>query len=221
LTRDILSASLSPKYDWQGLREKVQKHGLRNSLLVALMPTASSAQIRYKNESFEPFTTNLYTRNVLAGEHLIVNRYLIKDLEDIGLWNNSVANFLMSNEGSIQKLSPQLVSEDLRPRLERLKEKYKTSFELSQKLLVNMSIDRSFYVCQSQSLNIFIKNPSFKQLTSMHFYAWEKGLSTGMYYLRTAPATEAIKFTVEGELDVKRDATNIVCTDDICISCQA
>lgn len=218
LAAKILEENLSPLYDWQSLKEKVVEYGLRNSLLVALMPTASSAQIRYKNESFEPFTTNMYVRSVLSGNHLCVNRYMVKDLQKLGLWNKTIINFIIRNDGSIAELPLEIVSEEKRPFLQRIKEKCATAFDLPQKLLVDMSIDRSFYVCQSQSLNIHIKNPTFAQLTSLHFHAWKNCLSTGMYYLRTAPATEAIKFTVEGELDVKK---SVVCTDDVCVSCQA
>jgi len=218
LTATYLEKDLSPMYDWDVLRNKVKNYGLRNSLLIALMPTASSAQIRYKNESFEPFTSNIYVRTVLSGNHLLINRYMVKDLEKLGLWNKSVINFIIKNDGSISKLPIELVSEDLRPQLQRVKDKCKTAFELSQKLIVDLAIDRSYYVCQSQSLNIHIKEPSYNQLTNLHVYAWKNGLSTGMYYLRTAAATEAIKFTVEGELDVKKTQ---VCTDEVCISCQS
>lgn len=217
-SKEILNNSLSKRYNWDDLRKLVKENGMRNSLLVALMPTASSAQIRYKNESFEPFTTNMYVRSVLSGNHLIVNRYMVEDLTRLGIWNKSVVNFIIKNEGSIADLPLSLVSKELQPQLLRVKEKCKTAFELSQKLLVDMSIDRACYVCQSQSLNIHIKDPSFKQMTSLHFYGWENGLTTGMYYLRTAPATEAIKFTVEGELDVKK---TMICTDDVCVMCQA
>ena len=218
LASEILEKDLSKKYDWKSLKTKVMNNGLRNSLLVALMPTASSAQIRYKNESFEPFTTNMYVRSVLAGNHLIVNRYMVKELSELKIWNKDVVNFIIKNEGSIQKLPLELVKENLRPQLQRLKDKCLTAFELSQKILVDMSIDRSLYVCQSQSLNIHIKDPTIRQLTSLHFYAWENALSTGMYYLRTAPSTEAIKFTVEGELDVKK---SVICTEEVCVSCQS
>lgn len=218
LASKFLEDGLSPLYDWDALRAKVKKYGLRNSLLVALMPTASSAQIRYKNESFEPFTTNMYVRTVLSGNHLIVNRYMVKDLQALGLWNKSIINFIIKNEGSIQGLPEGLVPEEKLPVLQRIKEKCLTAFELSQKLMVDMSIDRAYYVCQSQSLNIHSKDPSNRQLTSLHFYAWDNALATGMYYLRTKPATEAIQFTVEGELDVKK---TVVCTDEVCISCQS
>ncbi len=218
LAAKFLEDGLSLRFNWDSLREKVKHSGLRNSLLVALMPTASSAQIRYKNESFEPFTTNMYVRSVLAGNHIIVNRYMVRELAELGLWNKSVVNFIIKNEGSIAELPLDLLDDSLRPKLQRIKDKYLTAFELPQKLLVNMAIDRAYYVCQSQSLNIHSKDPTFRQLTSLHFYAWENALTTGMYYLRTAPATEAIKFTVEGELDVKK---SVVCTDDVCVSCQS
>jgi len=216
---EILDAELSKMYDWNKLAEKIQNNGLANSLLVALMPTASTAQIRYKNESFEPFTTNMYVRSVLSGNHLIVNRYMVNDLKELKLWNKSVIDFIIKHEGSISELPLEIVDENKRPELLRLKEKYKTAFELSQKLIVDMAVDRSLYICQSQSLNIHIKNPTFKQLTSLHFYAWKNCLTTGMYYLRTAPSTEAVKFTVEGELDIKKSAT--ICTEDVCISCSS
>jgi ribonucleoside-diphosphate reductase alpha chain len=220
LAKKYLDADLSPLYDWDKLREKVKTYGLRNSLLVALMPTASSAQIRYKNESFEPFTTNMYVRSVLAGHHYIFNRYMINDLEKMGLWNKSIINFIIKNEGSIQNLPNALISAELQPQLERVKQKCLTAFELPQKLLVDLSIDRAYYVCQSQSLNIHYKNPTIKQLTSLHFYAWENALATGMYYLRTAPSTEAIQFTVDGDVKVDKEKT-VICTEDVCISCQS
>lgn len=218
LAAKFLEKDLSKNYDWDELRKKVKNFGLRNSLLIALMPTASSAQIRYKNESFEPFTTNMYVRSVLAGNHLIVNRYMVADLERLGLWNSSIVNFIIKNEGSIANLPENLVTLDRREELRRVKEKCATAFELSQRLLVDLAIDRSYYICQSQSLNIHCKDPTFKLMNNLHFHAWKNGLTTGMYYLRTAPSTEAVKFTVEGDLDVKK---TVVCTDEICISCQS
>ena len=224
-------SELSPLYDWDHLRKEIKK-GLRNSLLVALMPTASSAQIRYKTESFEPMTCNLYVRSVLSGNHLIVNRYMVKDLQDLGLWNKSIINFIMKNEGSIQTIPKELLSIEKQPILERIKQKYLTAFELKQRLLMDFSIDRSSCVCQSQSFNVFIKDPSFAQLTTLHFHGQENGLPTGMYYLRTSPAVEAVKFTLEdekmsvplqekkftleGEVDIKK---SVICTDEICLSC--
>lgn len=228
---------ISPLYDWENLRQQVKRYGIRNSLLLALMPTASSAQIRYKTESFEPMTCNLYVRSVLAGNHLCINRYMVQDLENLGLWNRSIINFIMKNEGSIQTIPEELLEDPIKQaKLKRIKRKYLTAFEIKQKTLVDLSIERSPYVCQSQSLNVFIRDPTFDNLTNLHFYGWENGLPTGMYYLRTSPATEAVKFTLddekmvvsiddtrgekkftlEGEVDIKR---SIICTDEICLSC--
>jgi ribonucleoside-diphosphate reductase alpha chain len=218
LVRADLEEHLSKNYDWEALRLKASK-GLYNSLLVALMPTASSAQIRYKTEAFEPMSSNLYVRSVLSGNHIIINRWMVNDLKKLGLWNKSIINFIIKNEGSIAELPENLVTGDRVSELKRIKEKCQTFFELSQKLIVEMSIDRAFYVCQSQSLNIYSKTPTAKQLNSLHFYAWENGLSTGMYYLRSAAATEAIKFTVSGDMDLKSAA--VVCTEDVCVSCSS
>lgn len=220
LVKEILAEKLTSEHDWESLVESVKEHGLRNSLLIALMPTASSAQIRYKNESFEPFTSNMYVRSVLSGNHLVINRYMVKEFEELGMWNNSIINFIMKNDGSIATLPLELAGGDPEKtqKLQRLKEKCQTAYELSQKLLVDMSVDRAYYVCQSQSLNIHKKDPTFKMLTALHMRAWEEGLTTGMYYLRSAPATEAIKFTVDGDLDAERTT---VCTDEVCISCQS
>lgn len=221
-TKKYIDENLSPLYDWNSLRLKVQKYGIRNSLLVALMPTASSAQIRYKNESFEPFTSNLYSRNVLAGTYIIINKYLVDDLISLDLWNDDMMTFLQLNEGSVQNLNLDNYPEHIVPKIIHLKDKYKTAYELSQKLIVDLSIDRSYYVCQSQSLNIHLKNPDHNILNKLHFYAWEKGLSTGMYYLRSKAAVQAVKYS----LDNKQNNNNhknkkFVCTDDICISCQS
>jgi len=209
-------------YKWDLLKRRIKKYGLRNSLLVALMPTASSAQIRSKTESFEPITSNMYVRTVLSGAFPIVNKYLTADLMELNMWNNTTINNIMKNEGSVQFLSTTDV--DKQGKLERLKEIYKTAFELKQKVIVDMAIDRSLYVCQSQSLNIFIKDPNFTQLTNLHFYAWENGLTTGMYYLRTSPATEAVKFTLlkeETAVDISQEKKKVVCTDDVCVMCQS
>lgn len=219
LTQQLLADNLSPMYNWQELREKVKRKGLANSLLIALMPTASSAQIRYKNESFEPFTTNMYIRSVLSGNHYVINRYMVSELEHMGLWTTSVINMIMKNEGSIQFLSEDLVADDLKPQLRRLKEKCKTAFELDQKLLVDMAATRAFSVCQSQSLNIHMKDPTRNQLYALHYNTWIQGLSTGMYYLRTAPSAQAVKFTVT-KADSNSEKKSVVCTDAICISCQ-
>lgn len=187
---------ISPKsgrWDWEALRTEVKEHGVRNSLLVAPMPTASTSQILGNNECFEPYTSNIYTRRVLSGEFIVVNKHLLKDLVDLGLWNEGMKNKLIEANGSVQNITeiPQ-----------NIKDLYKTVWEISQKTIIDMSADRGAYICQSQSLNIHIKDPNFGKLTSMHFYAWKKGLKTGMYYLRTKAAADAIKFTVEKQAEV-------------------
>lgn len=183
----------SGRWDWEGLRKLVKKHGVRNSLLIAPMPTASTSQILGNNECFEPYTSNIYTRRVLSGEFIVVNKHLLKDLVELGLWNENMKNKLIEANGSIQKIAeiPQ-----------NIKDLYKTVWEISQKTIMDMSAARGAYICQSQSLNIHIQDPNFGKLTSMHFYAWKKGLKTGMYYLRTKAATDAIKFTVEKQAHV-------------------
>lgn len=181
--------------DWDELKEKVKTHGLRNSLLVAPMPTASTSQILGFNECFEPFTSNLYSRRVLSGEYQVVNKYLIKDLMAMGIWSASLKDRIMLDNGLIQNI-------DIIP--DQIKSLYKTVWELSQKVVVQMAADRGRFVDQLQSMNIHLQNPTFKTLTSCHFYGWEQGLKTGMYYLRTQAATRAIQFTVD-EDKVKRD----------------
>lgn len=185
---DLWGVTPSNLWDWAELKQKIAKNGLRNSLLVAPMPTASTSQILGFNECFEPYTSNLYTRRVIAGEFQIVNPWLLKDLVEMGLWNDNVKNMIMSDNGSIQRI-PNIPQE--------LKNLYKTVWELSQRTIIDMAADRGAYIDQSQSLNIFIGEPNFGKLTSMHFYGWKKGLKTGMYYLRTRPAVDAIKFTVD------------------------
>lgn len=175
-------------WNWEELREKVIKHGVRNSLLLAPMPTASTSQILGNNECFEPYTSNIYTRRVLSGEFVVVNKHLLRDLVKVGLWNDTMKNKLIAANGSVQNI-PEIP--------EKLKELYKTAWEIKQKSLIDMSADRGAFICQSQSLNIFMQDPNFGKLTSMHFYAWKAGLKTGMYYLRTKAATDAVKFTVD------------------------
>jgi ribonucleoside-diphosphate reductase alpha chain len=183
----------SGRWDWEALRKQVKKHGVRNSLLLAPMPTASTSQILGNNECFEPYTSNIYTRRVLSGEFIVVNKHLLKDLVELGLWSEKMKNKLIEENGSVQNISeiPQ-----------NIKDLYKTVWEISQKTIIDMSADRGAYICQSQSLNIHLRDANFGKLTSMHFYAWKKGLKTGMYYLRTKAAADAIKFTVEKQADV-------------------
>ncbi len=178
----------SGRWDWSKLKKDVKKHGIRNSLLLAPMPTASTSQILGNNECFEPYTSNIYTRRVLSGEFVVVNKHLLKDLVELNLWNEGMKNRLIAENGSVQNIDeiPQ-----------HLKDLYKTTWEISQKAIIEMAADRGAYICQSQSLNIHMQDPNFGKLTSMHFYAWKKGLKTGMYYLRTKAATDAIKFTVD------------------------
>ncbi|QXV67133.1 ribonucleoside-diphosphate reductase subunit alpha [Mucilaginibacter achroorhodeus] len=180
----------SDRWDWENLRLDVMNHGVRNSLLVAPMPTASTSQILGNNECFEPYTSNIYTRRVLSGEFVIVNKHLLRDLVDLGLWNNTMKDRIISANGSIQDIAE--IPADI-------KELYKTVWEIKMRNIIDMAADRGAYICQSQSLNLFINSPNASKLTSMHFYAWKKGLKTGMYYLRTQAASQAVKFTVENQ----------------------
>lgn len=189
----------SGRWNWEVLREKLKKYGARNSLLIAPMPTASTSQILGNNECFEPYTSNIYTRRVLSGEFVVINKFLLKDLQKINLWNPEMKNSLIKENGSIQNI------ENIP---EELKLLYRTVWEISQKSIIDMAADRAPYICQSQSLNIHLKDPTFGKLTSMHFYAWEKGLKTGMYYLRTKAATDAIKFTVEKTTNIQSENVN-------------
>ncbi|MFN8776854.1 MAG: ribonucleoside-diphosphate reductase subunit alpha [Flavobacteriales bacterium] len=188
LQYDMWDVQPTSRWEWDVLKEEIKQYGMRNSLLLAPMPTASTAQILGNNECFEPYTSNIYTRRVLAGEYIIVNKHLLKDLVNLGLWNEDLKNKLIAANGSVQALNEVP---------ENLKALYKTSWEISQKAIIEMAADRGAFICQSQSLNVFMENPNFGKLTSMHFYAWERGLKTGMYYLRTKAATDAIKFTVD------------------------
>ena len=215
-------------YDWATLRKRIMKTGLRNSLLVAPMPTASTSQILGVNECFEPFSSNLYLRRVKAGEFIMANPHLLQDLTDRGLWTPAVRNQLMLDGGSVRNI-PEIPN--------RLKELYKTVWEIKMKDIIDMSADRGKFVDQSQSLNLFIADPTLEKLTAMHFYAWKKGLKTGMYYLRTKPAANAIQYTVEktataGSSTVSEDdalphsSSSFIlpsadAPDDICLHCQA
>ena len=185
---DMWKVKPTDRWEWDLLKEEVKKHGVRNSLLLAPMPTASTAQILGNNECFEPYTSNIYTRRVLSGEFIIVNKHLLRDLVKLGIWNDRLKNKLMASNGSVQNI-------DEIP--ENIKALYKTAWEISQKVLLDMAADRGAYIDQSQSLNIFMENANFAKLTSMHFYGWKAGLKTGMYYLRTKSATDAIKFTLD------------------------
>jgi ribonucleoside-diphosphate reductase alpha chain len=186
----IKDEELSGRWDWDKLRKDVKKHGVRNSLLVAPMPTASTSQILGNNEAFEPYTSNIYTRRVLSGEFIVVNQHLLEDLVELGLWNEDLKEEIMRANGSIQDV--EIIPQEL-------KELYKTVWELSMKDIIDMSRHRGYFIDQSQSLNLFMENANMAKLTSMHFYAWKSGLKTGMYYLRTKSAVDAIKFTLKKE----------------------
>lgn len=178
----------SGRWNWEQLKQEVKKHGVRNSLLVAPMPTASTSQILGNNECFEPYTSNIYTRRTLSGEFIIANKHLMKDLIELNLWNETMRQKLIATNGSVQPI-PEIP--------QNIKDIYKTVWEISQKAIIDMSAERGAYICQSQSLNIHLKDPNFGKLTSMHFYAWKKGLKTGMYYLRSTAAADAIQFTLD------------------------
>ena len=186
----IKDEDLSGRWDWSGLRKKVKKHGVRNSLLVAPMPTASTSQILGNNECFEPYTSNIYTRRVLSGEFIVVNKHLLEDLVQLGLWNEEMKQELMRNNGSIQNIETIPAN---------IKELYRTVWEMSMKDIIDMSRHRGYFIDQSQSLNLFMEGATMAKLTSMHFYGWKSGLKTGMYYLRTKSAVDAIKFTLDNK----------------------
>ncbi|MGC4056967.1 MAG: ribonucleoside-diphosphate reductase subunit alpha [Chitinophagaceae bacterium] len=223
----------SGRHDWESLRKEVMQYGVRNSLLVAPMPTASTSQILGNNECFEPYTSNIYTRRVLSGEFIIVNKHLLKDLVQLGLWSNTMKNKIIAANGSIQHIDEIPSS---------VKELYKTVWEIRQRTIIDMAADRGAFICQSQSLNLFVDSPTAAKLTSMHFYAWKKGLKTGMYYLRTQAATQAVQFTIEKQgghemdpvipvlpaealaavSDIEADFVAPVCTmEEGCITCSA
>jgi ribonucleoside-diphosphate reductase alpha chain len=185
---DLWGVEPSLRWDWYRLKDEVIRFGVRNSLLVAPMPTASTSQILGNNECFEPYTSNIYVRRVLSGEFVVVNKHLLKDLVELGLWSDDMKNKIIFHNGSVQAIDeiPQGV-----------KNIYKTVWEIKQRTIIDMAADRGAYICQSQSLNLFVDTPSASKLTSMHFYGWKKGLKTGMYYLRTQAATQAVQFTVE------------------------
>ncbi len=188
---DLWNVAPSERYDWAALRAEVMEHGVRNSLLLAPMPTASTSQILGNNECFEPYTSNIYNRRVLSGEFAVVNKHLLKDLGALNLWNDNMKQRIIAANGSVQNIEE--IPADL-------KEIYKTVWEIKQKTVIDMSADRGAYICQSQSLNLFVEQPNFGKLSSMHFYTWKKGLKTGMYYLRTKAAADAIKFTVDADV---------------------
>lgn len=196
---DMWNEKPSSRWDWSGLRQDIQQYGVRNSLLLAPMPTASTSQILGNNECFEPYTSNIYTRRTLSGEYIIVNRHLLKDLIDNNLWGEEMREILIASNGSVQNIDglPQ-----------ELKELYKTAYEIKQRDIIDMAADRGAFICQSQSLNLFVESPNYAKLTSMHFHAWKRGLKTGMYYLRSKAAADPIKFTLSAKYQQKFVQTN-------------
>jgi len=204
---DMWGVTPSSTYDWDKLKESITKYGLRNSLLVAPMPTASTSQILGYNECFEPLTSNIYSRSTLAGEFIVANKFLMKDLINIGLWNEQIKNNIIANKGSIQHL-------DIIP--EQIRNKYKIVWEIPMKHVIDMSADRGAYICQSQSLNLWVEEPTYNSLTSMHFYSWNKGLKTGIYYLRRKAKHQAQQFSIEPEKNTSNHMEN-----DICEMCSA
>ena len=193
---DLWDVTPSDRWEWDVLKEEIQKHGMRNSLLLAPMPTASTAQILGNNECFEPYTSNIYTRRVLSGEFIVVNKHLLRDLVKLGLWDDDMKNRLIAANGSVQNINEIP---------DNIKILYRTAWEISQRSILDMAADRGAYICQSQSLNIFMENATNSKLTSMHFHAWKIGLKTGMYYLRTKAAVDAIKFTIDKKYKVEDD----------------
>ena len=210
---DAWNVTPTDRYDWAALKQSIVENGIRNSLLVAPMPTASTSQILGYNECFEPFTSNLYSRRTLAGEFVVVNKYLMKELIALGHWNEQIKNNIIANKGSIQQLT-------VLP--EHIRNKYKIVWEIPMKHLIDMSADRGAFICQSQSLNLWLEDPTYSTLTNMHFYSWRKGLKTGIYYLRRKAKHQAQQFTIEPELnEAHNNDTHNNETEDICEMCSA
>lgn len=216
---DMWNVQPSDRYDWASLKSDIIKHGIRNSLLIAPMPTASTSQIMGFTESFEPITSNMYKRKTLAGEFILMNKYLIKDLVSLGLWNNNMKQSLIVNEGSVQNIHE--IPEHIRAL-------YKTVWEIKQKNVIDMAADRGAFIDQSQSMNLFMESPDYNKLSSMHFYAWQKGLKTGIYYLRSKPKAKTQQFTIDPNVskaikNEQKEETKptYVCTDEVCVSCSS
>jgi ribonucleotide reductase alpha subunit len=208
---DLWNVTPSNRYDWVTLKASIMKYGLRNSLCVAPMPTASTSQILANNECFEPFTSNIYSRRTLAGEFVIINKYLMKELKDQGLWNKNMKNMIIENKGSIQNI--QEIPKEIR-------ERYKIVWDMSMKRLIDMAKDRGAYICQSQSMNLWVEDPNYKNLTSMHFYAWKSGLKTGIYYLRRKAKHQAQQFTIEPKKNMESNSVEND-TEEECLMCGA
>ena len=208
---DLWNAEPSSRYDWDKLRSDIMEYGIRNSLLLSPMPTASTSQIMGFNESFEPFTNNIFQRKTLSGEFIVINKYLINDLISKGLWNKELKDTIILHEGSVQNI-PEIDDE--------MKGIYKTAWEIKQRNIIDMSADRGQYICQTQSLNIFMEEPDFQKLSSMHFYGHTKGLKTGSYYLRTRPKAKTQQFTIDPEF-AKKKRRCIEENADSCVLCSS
>ena len=207
---DLWGVIPSDRYNWTDLKKSIQKWGIRNSLLLAPMPTASTSQILGNNECFEPFTSNIYVRRTIAGEYVIMNKYLMKELCDLGLWNLDLKNEIIANNGSIQSIDS--ISD-------KIKKKYRTVWELSMKSLIEMARDRGAFICQSQSMNLWIENPNYDKLTAMHFFSWGQGLKTGLYYLRTKAKAAPQQFTIDPSKQKNTIVNNDDNDDDECMMC--
>jgi ribonucleoside-diphosphate reductase alpha chain len=197
-------------WNWTNLKDEIKKYGVRNSLLLAPMPTASTSQIMGFNECFEPFTSNLYKRKTLAGEFIVMNKYLLKELIDLNLWNQDLKDQIIINEGMIGNI--ETIPKEIR-------DLYKTAWEIKQKHIIDMAADRGAFICQSQSMNLFMESPDQKKLTMMHFYAWQKGLKTGMYYLRTKPKANTQQFTINPK--ISKSNTMKKEEEEPCLTCSA
>ena len=202
---DMWNVTPTDRYDWNTLKNNIKTHGIRNSLLLAPMPTASTSQILGNNECFEPFTSNIYVRRTIAGEFVCINKFLLKELIELGLWTDSIKNQIIKHSGSVQ---------DVVGIPKALKEKYKIVWEIPMKHILEMAADRGAFICQSQSTNLWMKEPTYNKLTAMHFYAWKKGLKTGIYYLRTKAKAAPQQFTIEPDKN-----NNLEEDDEDCLMC--
>jgi ribonucleoside-diphosphate reductase alpha chain len=205
---DVNPSATEQRYNWEELKEDIKMYGLRNSLLVAPMPTASTSQILGYNECIEPITSNIYNRRTIAGEFILTNKYLMNDLIKLDMWSEKIKNMIIANNGSVQNIEGIPLE---------IREKYKTVWELPMRSIIDMAADRGVFVCQSQSLNLWLEDPNYSNLTSMHFHSWSKGLKTGMYYLRRRARHQAQQFTIEPE----KKQTNIAEEDEVCEMCSA
>ena len=202
---DMWNVTPSDRYDWNLLKNNIKTHGIRNSLLLAPMPTASTSQILGNNECFEPFTSNIYVRRTIAGEFVCINKFLLKELIELGLWTDNIKNQIIKHSGSVQ---------DVVGIPKALKEKYKIVWEIPMKHILEMAADRGAFICQSQSTNLWMKEPTYNKLTAMHFYAWKKGLKTGIYYLRTKAKAAPQQFTIEPDKN-----NNLEDDEEDCLMC--